>query len=134
MNVSNSDFDGFYFSPKGEDEVEFNFFKFNEESDRGEKVNNSDLGDMYHIILWEPDEIGLPVIKDDFEAILVDPKFYAKNITEGSSPSYGIIVRKTTESFKFIESYHEKFKKSVEVAVEKINALSSKKKKGWFKL
>ena len=134
MTVTKIEFDGFYFSPKGEEEVEFNYFKFNEDSDRGNKVGNNEMGDMYHIILWESNDDGLPEIVDDYEAILIDPVFYAESLTKSVKPSYGIIVRKTTESFKFIESYYQKFEKSVEVALEKIKELSSKnKRKGWFK-
>jgi hypothetical protein len=134
MNVSNSDFDGFYFQPTGNDGVEFNYFLFNEEKDRGPKVDNSSMGDMYHIILWKSDEIGLPEIQDNYEAILIDPVFYARQVTESNSPSYGVILRKTTESFKFVESYLEKFENSVKTAIEKIEELKkSKQKKGWFK-
>lgn len=129
MSVSNNEFDGFYFNPKGEDEVEFSFFKFNTDDDRGEKVEGSELGDMYHIILWESDQTGIPQITDDYEAILIDPTFYAKSLTEGTLPTYGIIVRKTTKSDKFIETYYEKFKKSVELALETIKKLSEKKKR-----
>lgn len=129
MKVATNDYDGFYFNPKGEIEVEFSFFKFNTDDDRGEKVEGSSLGDMYHIILWESDETGIPQIIDDYEAILIDPTFYAKNLTEGTSPTYGIIVRKTTKSNKFIESYYEKFQMSVEKALETIKKLSEKKKR-----
>lgn len=135
MKVSINEYDGFYFNPnpKNDGEVEFSFFRYNEEADRGEKLEASELGDMYHIILWESDDTGLPKIVDDYEAILIDPTFYAQCLTEGARPSYGIIIRKTTQSFKFVQSYYEKFERSVEVAMQTLKKLSDKKRKGWFK-
>ena len=134
MTVSATEFDGFYFQPIGDDEVEFNYFLFNEEKDRGSKVDYSSMGDMYHIILWKPDEMGLPEIEDNYEAVLVDPAFYARQVTESNIPSYGVIIRKTTESFRFVDTYLEKFENSVKIAVDAIEKMSkSKQKKGWFR-
>jgi hypothetical protein len=133
MSVSISEFDGFYFNPKGDEEIEFNYFKFNEEKDRGNKVGNNDMGDMYHIVLWSPDEIGLPEIRDNYEAILIDPIFYAESLTKSNNPSYGVIIRKTTESFKFVDSYLVKLEVSVEKAIETMQELATKKKKRWYK-
>lgn len=134
MKVSVNEFDGFYFQPRGEDEIEFNYFKFNQDVDRGQKVDNNSMGDMYHIILWTPDDIGIPEIKDNYEAILIDPVFYAESLTKSNSPSYGVIVRKTTESFKFVETYLVKFEKSVENALTTIEEMAKKQKgKGWIR-
>lgn len=123
MNITN-EYDGFYFQPtKDEEGVEFNYFKFNEDKDRGYKVEITEMGDKYHIILWKSAEDGLPFIDDNYEAILIEPVVYAQHLVSGTIPMYGVIVRKTTESFKFVESYLEKFEDSVKKAIEKINNL-----------
>lgn len=123
MSASN-DFDGFYFQPTTDDDgVEFNYFKFNEDKDRGEKIEVSGIGDKYHIILWKSSENGLPYIDDNFEAILSEPAVYAQHLTSGTVPMYGVIVRKTTESFKFVDTYLARFEESINNAIEKLNNL-----------
>jgi hypothetical protein len=123
LEITN-EYDGFYFQPtKDEEGVEFNYFKFNEDKDRGDKVEISEMGDKYHIILWKSSENGLPFIDDNYEAILIEPVVYAQHLVSGAIPMYGVIVRKTTESFKFVESYLEKFEDSVKKAIEKLNNL-----------
>jgi hypothetical protein len=88
---------------------------------------------MYHIILWSFGVEDVPEIKDNYEAILVDPVFYAKQTTECNSPSYGVILKKTSESYRFVETYVEKFEDSVKKALSTIDELNkTKQKKGWF--
>lgn len=132
LKVDVSSFDGFYFHPVSEEDVGFDFFQFNTHEDRGEKVVENDMGDMYHIVLWSNNEDGIPEINDQYEAILIDPVFYASRLVESHKPSYGVIVKKTTKSFKFIDTYMIRFEESVKKAIETIMN-SEKPKKRWFK-
>lgn len=81
------------------------------------------MGDNFHIVIWKYDDIHLPRIEDNYEAILIDPITYAKQLIDSSVPMYGVIVRKTTESFKFVESYIDRFDESVKKAIDTINKL-----------
>ncbi len=122
MTIAN-DYDGFYFQPVSNDDVEISYFKYNEDKDRGEKVNGSEMGDIFQIVIWKYSDNSLPAIDDNYEAVLVDPVTYAKQLIDSSVPMYGVIVRKTSESFKFVESYINRFDQSVKKAIETLNKL-----------
>ncbi len=121
--TTDNDYDGFYFQPVSTEDVEISYFKYNEDKDRGIKVGGSKMGDNFHIVIWKYDDIHLPRIEDNYEAILIDPITYAKQLIDSSVPMYGVIVRKTTESFKFVESYIDRFDESVKKAIDTINKL-----------
>lgn len=115
-------YDGFYFNPTKEDDgVEFSYFKFNEDKDRGEKIEGSEIGDKYHIIILKPSESGVPYIDDNFEAILVEPTTYIEHLTNCNVEFFGVIVRKTTKSFKFVEYYLTNVIDAINNAIEKFN-------------
>jgi hypothetical protein len=122
LTIAN-DYDGFYFQPVSNDDVEISYFKYNEDKDRGEKVNGSEMGDIFQIVIWKYSDNSLPAIDDNYEAVLVDPVTYAKQLIDSSVPMYGVIVRKTSESFKFVESYINRFDQSVKKAIETLNKL-----------
>lgn len=86
---------------KGTVQLQFNMYK-----DRGEKLGGSDMGDCYHIILFNEDETGELVNVDMFDAILICPLEYISELIK--QKWYGIIARKTTTSEQFISKTYEK--------------------------
>jgi hypothetical protein len=118
-----AEYDGFYFQPVANDDVEISYFKFNEDKDRGDKIEGSSLGDLYHIVIWKYSDSSVPFIDDRYEAILIDPITYVNNLLNSTEPMYGVILRKTTESFRFIDSYIVRFEESVDKAVKALTKL-----------
>jgi hypothetical protein len=74
----------------------------------GEKVEGTELGDWYHIILFKMDEEGNPKNLDMFEGILVRPMEYISGLIP--SDWYGVICRKTTTSSTFVQKLFDSLK------------------------
>lgn len=99
-----TDFDGFYLTP-GEDEgsLSLSYFDFKDDFDKGKKVGGTDVGDMYHVIFFKRSEDNLPELDDHFEAIFGDPETYIRGLIGANI--YGCFVRKTENSFKWVDDY-----------------------------
>lgn len=95
--------DGIAFFPKNNDELDLRGFEYNKKS----KYVTHTLGNMYHIMIYKVNENGYLIDKDNFEAILTDPHVYASNLI--ICGFYGVIVKKTKKSRKFIDELFEKF-------------------------
>lgn len=109
MDVDNSiidkqQYDGFYFLPLegDEDSLHLSYFELKEEQ-RGEPVEKTSVGDMFHVIMFKSDDEGLPILDDCFEAILGDPSKYIENLV--GARIYGCVLRKTDKSGKWVEDY-----------------------------
>jgi len=103
--MQSTTYDGFFFTPGvEEDELELSFFDYNEENlKNAEKVENTDIGDKYHIAFFKPNDEGLVEFDETFEAIFADPVTYIKNLT--GSQLFGCVLRKTTQSGKWFDNY-----------------------------
>lgn len=102
VNITEN-YDGFYFAPIEEEEesnYKLAFFKFQDEYANSVPV---DTGNTYHIAFFRPNDEGLPIFDDAFEAILTDPIVYINNLL-GSDLS-GCILRKTDKSEKWFGEY-----------------------------
>lgn len=90
--------DGFYFILDEKSKLKIETFKYN---DPGEVISN-DLGDFHHIIIFKEDENQ--EIKDptNFEAILLDPVVYARQLIQCGY--YGMISKKTTTSKEWVDT------------------------------
>lgn len=86
------DLDGFYFILDEDNKILFETFKY---TNPGE-VFGTELGDIHHIILYREDEYDKPDKTERFEALLVDPVTYAKEMLKAGY--YGMISKKTTTS------------------------------------
>lgn len=75
------------------------FFELDEESKKGTPIENSELGDMYHVVLFKGENFDFD---ETFEAIFVDPVHYAKRLLPNF---YCMFVRKTDKSVKWFEEY-----------------------------
>ena len=63
--------------------------------DRGEKLDGSEMGDMFDIILFRMDDEDVTDL-DRFEGILVEPRTYISRMIKDDW--YGMVTRKTTTS------------------------------------
>ncbi len=119
-----SKFDGFYFIPDEEDfenNYKMIFFNMKEEYSNANPVESSEMGLKYHLCFFRQDEKGAPIFDDAFEAILVDPLTYVRNMT--GSGIGGCIVKKTDKSEGWWIDYLDyimggEFKKKVKEAFE----------------
>jgi hypothetical protein len=101
------DFDGFYILPhKQDDGLRLSFFDFNDDFEKGKRVDGTSLGDMYHVVFLKQGEDGNPEFDDHFEAIFADPEVYVKGLLGANV--YGCMVRKTENSYKWVEEYLKK--------------------------
>lgn len=115
--MSEEQYDGFYFLPPDEEEVEgvkLSFFRFNSDEFRGKPVGGTKIGDNYHIAFFRSNDEGQPVFDEEFEAIFADPVVYVKSLV--GSDIYGCVLRKTENSHKWWDVYLTNTKKECELA------------------
>jgi len=88
------DYDTIFFVPHPDDEnqVKIDIATY---KDRGEKLDGSEMGDMFDIILFRMDEEDVTDL-DRFEGILVEPRTYISRMIKDDW--YGMVTRKTTTS------------------------------------
>lgn len=109
-----SDYDGFYFLPIEDEDKEgisFHFFNLKDEYSGGKPVENSTMGDKFHIAMFKRGEDGSPEFDDAFEAIFSDPVVYVNGLL--GAEIYGCICRKTTKSEEWFEKYLTRTTKNV---------------------
>ena len=99
------DYDGFYILPHRDDDdgLKLSFFDFTDDFEKGEKIEHTSLGDKYHVIFLTQGKDGHPELDDHFEAIFADPEVYVKGLLGANI--YGCMVRKTENSWKWVEEY-----------------------------
>jgi hypothetical protein len=81
------DYDGFYFLPPENENEEgfiFHFFKLKNGLSDGKPIDNSKLGDMFHVAFFKRGTTGKPEFDDAFEAIFIDPITYVSKTLMGS--------------------------------------------------
>jgi hypothetical protein len=109
MSMKPNEYDGFFIMPGDEEgEVELRYFTFKE--DFGESIDNTQVGNMYHVALFKDNETDME-FNDCFEAIFADPVVYATNLA--ASNLYGTFVRKTAKSNDWFDDYLKKTLDSV---------------------
>ena len=99
-----NEFDGFYLMPGDEeDSLRLSYFDFLEDFDKGKKIGGTDFGDMYHVIFFKQGTDNIPELDDHFEAIFGDPEIYIRGLI--GAKVYGCFVKKTENSFKWVDDY-----------------------------
>jgi hypothetical protein len=94
--IKEAPYDCLYFLPKEESmHVEAALYK-----EPGEKIGGSDIGDLYHVLLFREGMEGFEEV-DKFEAIFGCPLEYMSNLIP--SGWYGVFARKTTTSDEFFD-------------------------------
>jgi hypothetical protein len=119
-------FDGFYFLPPDNDNEEgfiFHFFNLGKELSGGKPIDNSELGDMFHVAFFTRNVEGKPEFDDSFEAIFIDPLTYVSKTLMGSE-IYGCFCRKTDKSEKWFQDYLTRVVRPVTMS-KMIDALKS---------
>lgn len=99
--------DGISFLPVANDRLQINGFAYAKRY----KHKITPLGNSYHILLYKINEYGKITHNDNFAAILTDPRVYVENIIKHNF--YGIVVKETAGSKKFISEMYQKILKSV---------------------
>jgi len=101
---SMKDFDGFYLIPgNNEREIEYRFFKFHDDKSLGDKVDGTDVGDMYHVAFFKQKKDGDVEFDDCFEAIFADPVVYSKNLY--GMNIFGTFLKKRENSPEWWDDY-----------------------------
>ena len=119
-------FDGFYFLPPDSENEEgfiFHFFNLKNEYTDGKPIDNSNLGDMFHVAFFKRDDNGKPEFDDSFEAVFIDPITYVSKALMGSE-IYGCFCRKTDKSVEWFQDYLNRVAKPVTMS-KMIDALRS---------
>lgn len=101
--AENIEYDGFVIVPENSEESKIVYFNLNDGHEKAAPIENSELGDMYHVVYFKMNADNTDIEFDDtFEAIFIDPVYYARRLL----PSfYCMIVRKTDKSVKWFEDY-----------------------------
>ena len=99
-------YDGFYILPGDDDGLKLSYFDFNDDFDKGEKIDGTEVGDMYHVIFMTCGKDNLPQLDDHFEAIFAHPETYVRNLV--GADVFGCFVRKTENSWKWVDDYLRK--------------------------
>jgi hypothetical protein len=76
--------------------------------DAGEKLDGSEMGDCYHIVIFNLDEEGDPKNLDKFEAILTRPLEYISGLIPENW--YGVVCKKTTTSGEYMQGFFDELK------------------------
>lgn len=107
--INPKDYDGFYFLPgENEYEMKFTYFEVTDKENHGEPIKGNSVGDIFHIAFFGEDENGLPMFKQEFEAVIGDPGGYIKNLI--GHKMYGCMLRKTDNSEKWWSDYMQRTK------------------------
>lgn len=114
-----SKYDGFYFVPtEEENSLNIQYFTLNCEEHRGSPINNTSIGDMFHVAFFRASDDGHPVFDDAFEAILADPITYVKALI--GTELFGCVLRKTENSGKWWDEYLTNAKNACKIESETI--------------
>lgn len=101
--IFDSGADGIAFVPlNSKGDLQINGFEYNKRY----KTKTSPLGDFYHIVLYKANSLGEVIDKDNFTAVLIDPRVYVANLIR--SNFYGVVVKQTSGSKKFISDLYKK--------------------------
>jgi len=106
-HLKNEAHDAIFFLPgdkKDEIHIESALYK-----NPGESLNNSTMGNTYHVILFKEDNTHDGIYDvDRFDAVFVEPLEYISGLIPQNW--YGVMARKTTTSTTFIQKTFDKLK------------------------
>jgi len=105
-HFQDEDYDSYTFLPTENEEQ--THFQASHYKDPGIKLDGSEMGDCYYIILFKEDDEGAVIHLDKFEAILMAPLEYISSLMPDDW--YGIICKKTTTSKDFVNETFDNLK------------------------
>lgn len=121
------DYDGFYILPSLHDDgIKLSYFDFNDDFEKGKKIESTSFGDKYHVIFLVAGKNDIPELDDHFEAIFSDPEIYVQGLL--GADVYGCMVRKTENSSIWVEEYLKRTLGRVMIEKTKMYAESIAKK------
>lgn len=100
--IFEKDPDGITFLPTSTKDIHFSGFLYDKKS----KYEKTNLGHVYHIVIYKADRHGNVYQQDNFVATLTDPKVYVTHLIQ--SGFFGIVVKKTKASTRFINTIYKK--------------------------
>lgn len=108
MTKTSKKYDGFYFSPHDDDELEhealkISFFELVDSEFSNEPEEKYLLGHKFLLAFFKFDEDDVPVLDETNEAILSDPEVYVNNLI--GSGLFGCIVKKTPRGVAWFKDY-----------------------------
>lgn len=106
LPLKNKPFDGINFYRNEDGNLEVSAFTY---KTAGEKVEGSEMGDMYDIIIFCEEHPKMP---ERFKAILTSPLHYISRMIDDGF--LGVVARATTTSDTFMEDIHEHMNVRVE--------------------
>lgn len=104
------DYDGFYFTPEVNDEGQYGIMYSYFSHEKKHKKRKEHYENLFHIVIFKNSE-GLPMLDENFEAVLLDPQYYTKTLVENGF--FGCVVRCTAQSKKWIKDYLTNVEKNV---------------------
>jgi hypothetical protein len=105
IRKNTSEYDGIYFVPGDEEkDLLISYWNFKDESmSNAQPIDNTKIGNMYHVAFFRRDENGEPAFDGAFEAIFADPAIYVSNLVGANV--YGCMVKKTEKSSDWFDDY-----------------------------
>jgi len=97
--ITPDDYDIYSFLPTGDSKI---YIEVNKYANDDERIDFSELGSCYHIILFKETDDNSVHSLDMFDGILIHPMTYISNMI--SYGWYGVVCKKTTNSLKFANS------------------------------
>jgi hypothetical protein len=100
-------FDALFFLPtEDDDEVQIHVNRY---KNPGNEIEGNDIGNWWHILLFKcNEETGSVENLDTFDAIFADPREYISGLIPCGW--YGVVAKKTTTSYTFLDDAIAKFK------------------------
>lgn len=112
--MGDNKFDGLLVAPGGvKDTIIVSFFMFRDEKYRGNSIENTGIGDRFHVALFKKTKDGTLKLDDIFEAIFSDPLTYIRNLVPLGF--YGTFVRKTENSKFWFDNYTKRLLNGQEI-------------------
>lgn len=96
--------DGVHFLPVKKGGLDIKGFLYDKKS----KYDKQELGQVFHILIYQCNSTGKIYNVDSFEAILLDPYIYVYNLI--NCDFFGVVSKKTKQSHKFIKKILKQLK------------------------
>jgi len=107
-HLKDDNYDCFFFLPTDEEgQIHFQGSNY---IDPGTKLDGSEMGDCYHVILFKESDEGEVMHLDKFDAILTAPLEYISRLIPDDW--YGVVAKKTTTSHILMDDTFDKIKGS----------------------
>lgn len=115
--LKNKNFDGINFYRNEEGDLEVNAFTY---KSFGEKLEGSEMGEMYDIIIFSEERPKMP---ERFKAILTSPLDYISRMIDDGF--LGVVAKATTTSDKLMDGVQEHMNETVSKYIQEYGEFSN---------